>query len=222
MLELVIFDCDGVLVDSERIGISIFHKHLESLGVTMSLQEAIEIFKGRSEKDCTAVIETLTGNPLSPDFFPRCLTETFARFERELQPIPGIIPALKTIQQKICVASSGTHEKMAVTLRVTGLLPFFAGRIFSATQVAKGKPHPDLFLFAARSMGIAPENCLVVEDSVPGIKAARTAGMSAIGYADLTEAKDLKNAGAHRVITDMEQLSPLLSHFREIHAPIGP
>ncbi len=217
----MIFDCDGVLVDSERIGIAVFHRHLRKLGVEMTLDEAIRRFKGRSEKDCTLDIESITGYPLSPSFFTECLNETFLRFEEELQPIPGILPALDSISKKICVASSGMHAKMQVTLRVTGLLSRFEGRIFSSTEVPRGKPYPDLFVYAAHKMGVAPGQCLVVEDSVPGIIAARAAGMAVIGYADLTEREDLEKAGAHEIISHMDALPQSIAGIESVLANTG-
>jgi len=138
---------------------------------------------GRSDEEMTREIETHLGRRLPASWeepFRHLYREAFAA---ELQPVPGIVEALDAIAIATCVASSGTHEKIRFTLRLTGLYERFAGRIFSVSEVARGKPAPDLFLHAARRMGVEPAGCVVVEDSPYGIEAARAAGMRAFGYA---------------------------------------
>ena len=182
-IELVIFDCDGVLVDSERISVRVDVAVLAQLGWPMTEAEVVERFMGRTEADMAAEIEAHLGRPLPANWeepFRHLYREAF---EAELKPVPGILEALDAIAGPICVASSGTHERMRYTLGLTGLYPRFAGRIFSASEVARGKPAPDLFLHAASRMGVRPAACAVVEDSRYGVEAARGAGMRAFGYA---------------------------------------
>jgi HAD superfamily hydrolase (TIGR01509 family) len=182
-ISLVIFDCDGVLVDTERIAVRIDVAVLAELGWKMSEAEVIERFMGKSDDAMTREIEAHTGRKLPESWeapFRHLYREAFAA---ELQPVPGILEALDAITLPTCVASSGTHEKIRYTLGLTGLYDRFAGRIFSVDDVRRGKPAPDLFLHAAGRMGAVPERCAVVEDSPYGVQAARAAGMRAFGYA---------------------------------------
>ena len=159
-IELIIFDCDGVLVDSERIAIRIDAMILEQLGWSLTESEIVERFVGRSTESITAAIEAHIGRPLPSDWddgFEPLYREALAR---ELTPIDGIIEALDAIALPTCVASSGSHDKMRFTLGLTGLYERFAGRIFSASEVARGKPEPDLFLHVAAQMGVAPTACV--------------------------------------------------------------
>jgi HAD superfamily hydrolase (TIGR01509 family) len=125
--------------------------------------------------------------------------------------MPGIEDALDRLGVPFCVASSGDHEKMNITLGITGLLPRFAGRIFSVTQVARGKPAPDVYLFAARQLGAEPSACLVVEDTPPGVQAGVAAGMTVFGYCAHTPEQKLKAAGAHRTFDDLRALPGMVS-----------
>jgi HAD superfamily hydrolase (TIGR01509 family) len=149
------------------------------------------------------------GAPLPPDIPERYYAAVKQAFERELEPVPGVIEALDRIALPSCVASSGPHHKMAVTLRRTGLWDRFEGKIFSATEVPRGKPAPDLFLHAARQMGFDPTTTAVVEDSIPGIEAARAAGMRALAFARDTDAEALRAAGGEP-FEDMAELPALL------------
>ena len=181
--ELVIFDCDGVLIDSERIAVRIDAMVLAELGWHLSEADVVERFLGRSEEAMVAEIEAHLGRTLDDGWdneFNRLYREAFAA---ELRPVDGVVEALDAITTQTCVASSGSHEKMRYTLGLTGLYERFAGRIFSASEVANGKPAPDLFLHAARRLGVEPAACAVVEDSRYGVEAARLAGMRAFGYA---------------------------------------
>jgi HAD superfamily hydrolase (TIGR01509 family) len=210
-IALVIFDCDGVLVDTERIAVRIDVRVLAELGWTMTEAEVIERFMGRSDEEMTAEIEAHLGQRLSASWeepFRHLYREAFAA---ELTPVPGIVAALDAITVPTCVASSGTHEKIQFTLGLTGLYERFAGRIFSASEVVRGKPAPDLFLHAARRMGVAPAGCAVVEDSRYGVEAARAAGMRAFGYAGgLSPRRSLE--GPQTVVFDhMRELPQLLA-----------
>jgi HAD superfamily hydrolase (TIGR01509 family) len=209
-LELVIFDCDGVLVDSERLAVRIDIQVLAKLGWTITEAEVIERFVGRSDVSIKADIEAHLGRALPDDWGAEFESLYRAAFAAELKPVPGVVEALDRITLPTCVASSGSHDKMRFTLGLTGLYERFAGRIFSAYEVARGKPAPDLFLYAAARMGVAPEACAVIEDSRYGIEAARAAGMRAFGYAGgLTPRAFLETPGVV-VFTDMLELPDLL------------
>jgi HAD superfamily hydrolase (TIGR01509 family) len=207
-VELVIFDCDGVLVDSERLSVRTEVQLLGELGWSVGEDEVIERFVGRSDAHMLSVIEAQLGRPV-PEFMTQYRERLFAAFDRELTAVPGVVEALDRIESlglATCVASSGTHDKMARTLGRTELLDRFDGRIYSATQVAHGKPAPDLFLFAAATIGVEPSACVVVEDSRYGVEAARAAGMRSVGFAGgLTPAAWLAGPGTV-VIDDMAQL----------------
>jgi HAD superfamily hydrolase (TIGR01509 family) len=213
-LELVIFDCDGVLVDSERLAVRIDVRVLAGLGWVLTEQEVIERFLGRTHEFMVAAIEAHLGRPLAADWedpFQPLYRDAFAA---ELTPVPGVVEALDRITLPACVASSGTHEKMRYTLGLTGLYDRFAGRIFSASEVSRGKPAPDLFLHAATQMGVDPTACAVVEDSRFGVEAARAAGMRALGYAGgLTAAEHLRGPDTV-VFSDMRELPRLLASPR--------
>ncbi|MDV8149227.1 HAD family hydrolase [Arthrobacter sp. B10-11] len=179
---LVIFDCDGVLVDSESIAIRVDQRVLADLGWDLGLEEIVERFVGKSDAHFVAETERHLGIRLDADWEDKYQQWYRTAFERDLVAVDGIVEALARLQLPHCVASSGTHAKMERTLGQTGLLPRFQGRIFSATEVARGKPAPDLFLHAAGSLGAEPANCAVVEDSVFGVQAARAAGMHVFAY----------------------------------------
>ena len=183
--ELVIFDCDGVLVDSERLVVGIESALLGELGWPLSPDGVVELFMGRSEDAVHALVAERIGPRLARVYARRVKELTLAAFRSELVAVDGAADALRALAAAgvaTCVASSGSHDKMGVTLRTTGLWPLVEGRIFSASEVAHGKPEPDLFLHAARSMGADPARCAVVEDSVPGVRAALAAGMTVFGY----------------------------------------
>jgi len=215
-IELVIFDCDGVLVDSERISVRVDVAVLARLGWPMTEAEVVERFMGRTEADMAAEIEAHLGRPLPANWeepFRHLYREAF---EAELKPVPGILEALDAITGPICVASSGTHERMRYTLGLTGLYPRFAGRIFSASEVARGKPAPDLFLHAARRMGVRPAACAVVEDSRYGVEAARGAGMRAFGYAGGLSPRAWLEGPGTVVFDEMRDLPRLLGNDPDI------
>jgi HAD superfamily hydrolase (TIGR01509 family) len=213
---LVIFDCDGVLVDSERLSIRVDAVYLEQIGWPMPESEIVERFVGKSDADMRAEIEAHIGGPVPPEIdeaFERLYQETF---DNELEAVDGVeavLEALAAAGTPVCVASSGTHPKIRRSLATTGLARFFGERLFSATEVPNGKPAPDLFLHAAAAMGVEPVRCAVVEDSAPGVAAALAAGMRAFGYAGgVTPADRLREAGGSAVIFhDMAELAGLLS-----------
>ena len=211
--ELVIFDCDGVLVDSETIVCRILAEEMNKLGMDTTAEELDEQFSGRPAKDCLLEIETRYGGPLPDNYFGNTERRIREAFHSELQPVTGIEDLLDHLLQvslPSCVASSGSHEKMRLTLNKTGLFDYFDGRIFSADDVSRGKPWPDLFLHAAHCLGAEPHHCLVVEDSIAGVKAAVAAGMPVVGYSNHpVRAKQLEQEGA-RVVTDLSAVMNFL------------
>jgi HAD superfamily hydrolase (TIGR01509 family) len=206
--DLVIFDCDGILIDSERLTVRTEVAILSDLGWPLSESEIVARFVGRSASYMHGEVEAHLGRPI--DWETEFESQYRQVFEQELTPVPGILDVLKQIDIATCVASSGGHEKMHFTLGLTGLLAYFDGRIFSADDVPHGKPAPDLFLYAAQQMNCAPSRCVVIEDSVAGVTAAVAAGMDVFGYSgSVTSAADLSTAGA--VVFDrMDQLISLL------------
>jgi HAD superfamily hydrolase (TIGR01509 family) len=206
----VIFDCDGVLVDTELISNTVLAGLLTRAGLPTTLEECLRDYRGRSMTSVMALAAQRHGAPLPDDLPERYYAETKVVFTRELQPVAGVVDALDRIELPACVASSGPHHKMAVTLRRTGLWERFEGRIFSATDVPRGKPAPDLFLHAARAMGFDPAGTAVVEDSVPGVEAARAAGMRALAFARDTDPRALAAAGGEP-FDDMADLPGLLA-----------
>jgi HAD superfamily hydrolase (TIGR01509 family) len=213
-LALLILDCDGVLVDSERLAVRIDVQVMAALGWVMTEAEIIERFVGRSDESIAKDIEAHLGRPLPASWITDFQHLYRAAFAEELKPVPGVVEALNQITLPTCVASSGSHDKMRYTLGLTGLYERFAGRIFSARDVARGKPAPDLFLHAAARMGVDPAACAVVEDSRYGVEAARAAGMLAFGFAGgLTPAERLRGPGTI-VFSDMLELPGLVAERR--------
>jgi HAD superfamily hydrolase (TIGR01509 family) len=214
-VDLVIFDCDGVLIDSDRIALRVDAIMLEELGWPMTESEIIERFVGRSARDTEAMIEEHLGRKLDPGWQARYAPMYEEVFEAELTPVDGVVEALDHIDIPSCVASSGTHEYLRRMLGLTGLYDRFAGRIFSSDDVARGKPAPDLFLHAAERMGVDPARCVVVEDSGIGLAAARAAAMRAFAYAGGLWRAELLEGPDTIVFGDMRDLPRLLS---EMHA----
>jgi HAD superfamily hydrolase (TIGR01509 family) len=209
--QLVIFDCDGVLVDSEPISCRTFMEALRELGLEVTPEQMFDDFVGYSMKHCMAVVHKLLGRPPPENFVAELQARTFERFRAELKAMPGIEQALDALGVPFCVASSGAHEKMRTTLGITGLLPRFEGKMFSATQVARGKPAPDVYLFAAEKMGVEPGKCVVVEDAPPGVQAGVAAGMRVLGFCAHTPRAKLEAAGAHVLFDDMLRMAELVS-----------
>jgi HAD superfamily hydrolase (TIGR01509 family) len=209
---LVIFDCDGVLVDSEPIAARLTAEAVSELGWPMSAELAKAEFLGDTFSNIIRRIEQKLGRKVPPDWPARSQANLLAALERELQPVPGVRSAIETLIAagvQVAVGSQGSHQKMELTLRVTGLLPFFEGRIFSATQVANPKPAPDLFLLAAETLGFAPADTVVIEDSTRGVKAALAAGMRILGYTASVGRDAIVAAGAEP-IEDLSRVPELL------------
>ncbi|MFV0525062.1 MAG: HAD family hydrolase [Acidimicrobiales bacterium] len=212
-VELVVFDCDGVLVDSERLTVGVEARVLTEMGWTISAEEVVERFMGRSSEYMLAEVADRLGFKAAQEFDRLSTEEIVATFCERLEPIDGITKLVDDLHRngfRTCVASSGSHRKMQLTLGTTGLYDTFEGRIFSASEVDNGKPAPDLFLHAAAQLGVPPQRAVVVEDSVSGVRAARAADMVCYGYSGgLTPADILSGAGAI-VFNHMEDLSAAL------------
>jgi HAD superfamily hydrolase (TIGR01509 family) len=210
--DLVIFDCDGVLVDSERLSIALDAVFLEQLGWPLSESAIVERFVGRTEAAMRAEIEAHLGRDIGPEW--DAFADEYVRlFDEELEAVVGVADAVDTIQAAgyaTCVASSGGHAKIRRNLALTGLADRFGDRIFSGEDVEHGKPAPDLFLHAAAAMGVGPARCAVVEDSRHGVAAAQAAGMWAFAYAGgVTPAAALEGERT-TVFTDMRELPGLI------------
>jgi HAD superfamily hydrolase (TIGR01509 family) len=211
-MQLVIFDCDGVLVDSERLAVRVESEYLTELGWPLTQAEIVERFLGHTDRYMDEAIEARLAGRLPDDWrdqFQRRYREAFAA---ELAPVDGVTEAIDQIAVPTCVASSGSHDKLRFTLGHTGLYERFEGRIFSGYEVANGKPAPDLFLHAAARMGADPARCAVIEDTRPGVLAARAAGMRVFGYAGGVTPPEHLAGEATVVFKDMRQLPRLLAH----------
>jgi HAD superfamily hydrolase (TIGR01509 family) len=206
--DLVIWDCDGVLIDSERLAVRTESEILTELGWPLSEADVVDLFVGRSSRYMQTVIEEKLGRPVDwRGQFERRAREVC---ERELEPVEGVIDALDAIALPSCVASSSSHAMLGFKLALTGLTERFAGRIYSADDVAHGKPDPAVFLLAASSMNVAPERCAVIEDSTSGVEAGLAAGMSVFAFAGgVTSAEKLQRDGV-TVFHSMRALPALL------------
>lgn len=210
--DLVIFDCDGVLIDSEVLANEAFAKSLQKLGVPLTLEDSLKQFVGVSWLGCAAQIEAQYGIKIPDDFWDKMRALEFKFFQEKLEPIPGVMDVLDNLSVKKCVASSSGPRTLEYTLGLTGIWERFAPHVFSGHQVQKGKPAPDLFLFAANQMNARPEGCLVIEDSVPGVRAAKAANMRVYGFTggshcSPTHAEALYQEGAEKVFATMADLS---------------
>ncbi|ORT53843.1 HAD family hydrolase [Streptomyces sp. CB03238] len=211
--ELVIFDNDGVLVDSEPLSNTLLAAYLTELGHLTSYEDSLRDYMGAAMHRVHDLVLERTGQRLPEDFDEIFHARVFAAFERELEVVAGVPEVLgKLVAEGVpyCVASSGSHERIRVGHRKTGLDRWFGeGNVFSSQDVGRGKPAPDLFLYAAERMGVAPERCVVVEDSPLGVQAALAAGMAVYGFTAMTAAGKL--AGANGYFEDMGELMGLLA-----------
>lgn len=210
-VDLVIFDCDGTLVDSEVLSIKVDQRVLSDHGWNLTLDDIVSRFMGRTSAHFTQELESFLGRGLPQNWELKYQPWYAEAFERELTPVAGLENALARILLPTCVASNSSHARLKKTLGITGLLPRFAGRIFSAEDVREGKPAPDLFLHTAQAMAVPPERCLVIEDSRFGVHAARTAGMRVLGYAGGLTPPEWLEGPQTTVFTDMEQLPELIT-----------
>lgn len=212
--ELILFDCDGVLVDSETIAAQVFIDLAREHGIHLNLADLLEHFVGRALIENIRHIEREHATALPPDFADRFRAQSLQALAENVRPMPGIRALIERLTLPYAVASSGRPIKIRTTLGATGLLPYFGDRLFSAAQVAAPKPAPDVFLYAAAQMGVAPAHCLVIEDSPSGIQAARAAGMTAYGLAAYTSAATLLAHGADRTFPNH---AALLCHLIDLN-----
>jgi HAD superfamily hydrolase (TIGR01509 family) len=214
-LDLIIFDCDGVLIDSEILSNHSEVEALRSFEIEFELSDYMNRFVGKNTKDVLAGIESLHGVRLSEDDWRLVKERTFKIFEAELKPIAGVGELVASIDKAKCVASSSSLERLDLTLKLTGLLDLFSPNIFSSEQVERGKPAPDLFLFAAEQMQVHPDRCIVIEDSLTGVRAGVAAGMKVIGFTggshiQMGHQEKLLDAGAVEIFSEMSQISAWL------------
>ncbi|MBX9934274.1 MAG: HAD family hydrolase [Methylobacterium sp.] len=216
-LGLVIFDCDGVLIDSEPISLACLTAGLNRIGVTIDVDTVRARFAGTSMPSIMTAIEGETGIAAPEGFVADVKAETLRAFDERLEAMPSIAEAAASLALPFCVASSSDPVRLRHSLGLTGLLPLFDGRIFSSTMVARGKPAPDLFLYAAAEIGIEPAACLVIEDSVPGVTAAVAAGMRVAGFTGGghwhhdRSGRDLAVAGANPIFSDHRDLARIVA-----------
>ena len=210
-VKLVIFDCDGVLIDSEPIANRVLRDLLAASGLKMSLEDVLTTFVGSTKDGCIVTAGKMLGRPLPSDFGKRWDKALFTAL-RAVKPVAGVPELLAGMTVPFCVASNGNPDRMALALDYAGLMPWVRGKLFTAVEVAHPKPAPDLFLHAAKSMGVDPAHCVVVEDTPTGVRAGVAAGMRVFGYAAATHipAKALKDEGAI-TFTSMGELPRLLA-----------
>jgi len=219
MPDLVIFDCDGVLVDSELIFARVLAESLIALDFPTTIDEAIALGFGKNRVTLSAAVSAQFGEALPDTFFEAFAARSASAFEHELSPMVGVEDLLAALPVPRCVASNGRLDRVRQRLAITGLLPFFDPHVFSASQVAFGKPAPDLFLFAAQRLGARPADCTVVEDSIPGVEAAIAARMPVVGFCGgghcpQDHADRLIAAGCSRVFAKMPDLAAFLREGR--------
>lgn len=205
----IIFDCDGVLVDSEPIANTVLVEMANGFGANIDLKYAMAHFKGGSMQSCVDKISGLVKEPLPDYFIETYRKRSFEAFKKEVKPVEGVKNVLDNLDIPFCVASSGPVEKIRFNLGLTGLLPYFENRIFSCYTINKWKPNPAVFLWAAGIMGFKPKDCLIIEDSLTGIKAAKNGGFDVFGFTAHDHNNELENL-ATRTFNDMNNLLRML------------
>jgi HAD superfamily hydrolase (TIGR01509 family) len=210
--DLVIFDCDGVLIDSEPIANAVFARQLATVGMAFTPEQVMRTFIGHSRDACIAMAGEIRGEKLPADFARKWDDALHEALDREVKPVAGIPELLRALEIPFCVASNGEPEHMRRGLTAAGLMPLVKGRLFSAAMVAKPKPAPDVYLHAAKEMGADPARCAVVEDTPTGVRAGIAAGMTVFGYAagPQSDAATLRELGA-RPFHRMAELRGLLA-----------
>ena len=223
-IQLVIFDCDGTLVDSEPLACAVLAECAREQGIDITAEDAHARFKGARMADCVRELEAMRGSPLPATFTEDTKQRQNAAMIEQLQPMAGALELLQAMHLPYCMGSNGPRSKMELTLGTTGLLHFFKDNIFSAYEVGAWKPEPELFLHAARHYGIAPEHCAVIEDSLPGILAGVAAGMQVFalkepGVPDIpdlpegvTRITDLYHLQEYLVAPERRTMAPAMAH----------
>ena len=216
---LIIFDFDGVIADSEVVANTVLADVISELGMPTTLDEAMRLYMGKRFHEVIAAIEAAVGCPLPEDFADRLQTRTLSRFRHDLRLIEGFLGYIEAFPNLLrCIASSSSAERLALCLETLTLTKLFGSNVYSASEVSRGKPHPDIFLHAANKMAVDPSACIVIEDSVTGVQAGVAAGMTVIGLAAASHirsghGKCLKAAGAHyvaRTFADAQAVTQLL------------
>tara|TARA_R110002096_G_scaffold2186_1_gene11536 strand:+ start:2688 stop:3323 length:636 start_codon:yes stop_codon:yes gene_type:complete len=202
----IIFDCDGVLVDSETLGNQVMVDLANKYGANIDLHYAMKHFKGSFIQACIEKIEKLATESLPDTFESEYRQKSFEAFKKDIKPIEGVKKVLDNLKTPFCVASSGPEHKIRLNLELTGLLPYFENNIFSCYTIQKWKPEPDVFLWAAETMGFKPNECLVVEDSISGVKAAKNGGFDVFGFT----AHDYNNELQYEANTTFDSMYKLL------------
>lgn len=205
----VIFDCDGVLVDSEPIGNRVLVEMANELGANIDLEYAYRNFKGHKMQYCAEQIQSLISQSLPENFIDSYRLRSFEAFKSGIKPVEGVTKLIRELQLPYCVASSGPENKIRLNLELTGLLPFFEDRIFSCYTIKKWKPSPAVFLWAAETLGFKPSECIVIEDSVTGLKAAKNGGFDVIGFSAHDYNREL-NTEATYIFDNMDLISTFL------------
>jgi HAD superfamily hydrolase (TIGR01509 family) len=203
-MQAIIFDCDGTLVESETLANEVMVELVGEQGLSLSTEYALTQFRGAKMADSVAHIENLLGRRLPDDFVPTLRARCEKAFQARLHAVDGALDLVRSLTVPFCVASSGPLEKMKLTLSVTELLPYFEGRLFSSYEIGSWKPEPDLFLHAAKALGVAAHACAVVEDSLPGIQAGIAAGMRVFALQMHTANHEMPNG-----VTTISHLSDL-------------
>lgn len=218
MLEIIIFDFDGVIADSEGLACNVLARYVSELGVPMSQQEAVDRFAGKRLSDVTALVERLVGSSI-PGFADELQRRTLRAFESDLREVSGVGRFLENHRHlRRCIASSSAPRRIRFCLSLLKLEGCFGDHIFSADQVARGKPHPDIFLYAAEKMQAAPDKTVVIEDSPGGVQAAVAAQVQVIGLVAATHlapghAEKLRAAGASLIARDYDEVAEIIARW---------
>lgn len=207
-VKCIIFDCDGVLVDTEKIGNGILLEMASEHGFEMKIEDAYRDFNGRNLKECFQHIETAIDKKLPDNFESEYRERSFEAFKTQVRPMEGVVDFIENLNIPYCVASSGPVEKIRLNLEVSGLLEKFEGKIFSSYEIKSWKPDPGIFLFAAKEMGFEVEDCIVIEDSKAGVKAGVSGGFKVYGFANGFNNADLAEEGAilFKTYEELEEL----------------
>ncbi len=219
-IDVVIFDCDGVLIDSEPVANRVWGELIRGLGWTLGPEESMRLFIGHTMPECLRIVEERLGRPVPAGLLDTYHERLCAAYETELRTVPGVETVLRRLAKPCCVASNGDHEKIQAGLKRAGLLAAFDGRIFSAADVPRPKPFPDVYLAAARAMNATPARCVVIEDSLTGVTAALTAGMRVYAYVPHGDGSEHSRCGASvfRRMEDLFTLLPADVFYKEVAA----
>jgi len=208
----VIFDCDGVLVDSEPIGNQVLVDMANELGANIDLDYAYKHFKGGKMQSCVDKISELINQPISEDFTTEYRRKSFEAFKANIKPVEGVTELIQSLKIPFCVASSGPEDKIRLNLELTRLLPYFENKIFSCYAIQKWKPSPAVFLWAAQTLGFKPEECVVIEDSLTGVRASKNGGFDVVGYIAHDYNNELKSEASY-TFDSMEAINKFLIGF---------